>query len=178
MIRTIDPNFQRTGHPSRETSSTLWRCGGDLRHKLSRVSRQGGPLEDTSSTRWTSDVECPYRYSSMPSSPWKVPFLRPFIGGITTPFISHVWIFKSESRSFRVFSKGCCWSIHSCRSLGLKAGVSKFQVCHHSRAFAFQTTWIARMIVQPSTLNSHLYMDVWWNNHSLQNGLESSNWNN
>ena len=30
----------------------------------------------------------------------------------------------------------------------------------------------------PGTLNNHLWMDVWWNNHFLRKDLESSNWNN
>ena len=30
----------------------------------------------------------------------------------------------------------------------------------------------------PGTLNNHVFMDVWWNNHFLYKDLESSNWNN
>ena len=30
----------------------------------------------------------------------------------------------------------------------------------------------------PGTPNNHFLMDVWWNNHFLHKGLESSNWNN
>ena len=32
--------------------------------------------------------------------------------------------------------------------------------------------------VDPGTLNTHFLMEVWWNNHSLCNDLESSTWNN
>ena len=29
----------------------------------------------------------------------------------------------------------------------------------------------------PGTPNHHFFLDVWWNNHFLSKGLESSNWN-
>jgi len=86
--------------------------------------------------------------------------------------------FLDSASCFRIDTFSQAWAAESCipaQRLPKKFGT----FCISSRyCYIVMYKWFIVSYDVPGTLNNHFLMDVWWNNHSLCNDLESSNWNN